>query len=98
MMCSCLINYTFVKQPHTIIMKKIFLLYFLLLSLFVSAQADFNFNKSNTIVQSNKSIVYITNTGAKYHLGGCSYLRRSSIKINISDAKKSGYTACSRCF
>lgn len=35
--------------------------------------------------------VYITNTGSKYHLGGCSYLSRSKIPISLSDAQASGY-------
>lgn len=43
------------------------------------------------------TIVYITNTGKKYHRSNCSYLRNSKISINISDAKAKGYTACSRC-
>lgn len=43
------------------------------------------------------TIVYITNTGKKYHRSSCSYLRNSKISINISDAKAKGYTACSRC-
>lgn len=41
--------------------------------------------------------VYITKTGAKYHSGGCQYLRRSSILIELNDALDRGYTACSKC-
>jgi len=41
-------------------------------------------------------VVYVTKTGAKYHKAGCSYLRKSSIPINLSEAVKS-YTPCSRC-
>lgn len=41
-------------------------------------------------------IVYITTTGSKYHLKGCSYLK-SSITISKDDAISKGYTACSRC-
>lgn len=41
--------------------------------------------------------VYVTNTGTKYHRSWCSYLRNSKIAMDISKAKASGYTACSRC-
>lgn len=43
-------------------------------------------------------IVYITRTGKKYHRNGCQYLRQSKIEIDINDAKRRGYTACSRCW
>lgn len=42
-------------------------------------------------------IVYITNTGEKYHSAGCQYLSKSKIPISLSDAKAEGYTPCSRC-
>jgi competence protein ComEC len=42
-------------------------------------------------------IVYITKTGAKYHTLDCSYLKENGIPIELSDAKNSGYTPCSRC-
>lgn len=42
--------------------------------------------------------VYVTNTGKKYHRSGCQYLKKSKIAISLSDAKSSGYTACSKCF
>lgn len=41
--------------------------------------------------------VYVTNTGEKYHRSGCRYLSRSSIPIDLSRAKASGYTPCSVC-
>lgn len=42
--------------------------------------------------------VHITNTGSKYHRSGCQYLRESDISISLSDAKASGYSACSKCY
>ena len=42
--------------------------------------------------------VHITNTGSKYHKSGCQYLRESDISISLSDAKASGYSACSKCY
>lgn len=41
--------------------------------------------------------VYITNTGAKYHLGGCQYLKDSKIAIDRSDAIAQGYEPCKKC-
>ncbi|MGB4588050.1 MAG: ComEC/Rec2 family competence protein [Clostridiaceae bacterium] len=41
--------------------------------------------------------VYITKTGAKYHMDGCRYLSESKISISLDDAKKKGYTPCGVC-
>ena len=42
------------------------------------------------------TIVYVTNTGSKYHVLSCGYL--SSVnKIHLEDAIIKGYTPCSRC-
>lgn len=41
--------------------------------------------------------VYITDTGKKYHLDGCSSLSKSKHAISLSDAKAQGYGACKRC-
>lgn len=49
------------------------------------------------IITQNEVTVYVTKTGAKYHTGSCSYLRKSKIAMSLSDAKAAGYTACSRC-
>ena len=53
---------------------------------------------STTIYDTNSSIVYVTRTGEKYHKSNCSYLRQSKIEINLSEAKRLGYTPCSRCY
>lgn len=52
---------------------------------------------TSVIEDSKELTVYITKTGAKYHSSGCSYLSKSCIPINLSDAKSNGYTPCSRC-
>ncbi len=44
-----------------------------------------------------QSIVYITNTGAKYHRSGCRHLSKSKISINLKDAQARGYTPCKVC-
>ena len=41
-------------------------------------------------------IVYVTRTGAKYHVDGCQYLRSSQIPITLEEAKLS-YDPCSKC-
>lgn len=53
--------------------------------------------KVQSKVQKKETVVYITRTGEKYHVSSCSYLRRSCIPIDLSDAKSSGYSPCSRC-
>ncbi len=40
--------------------------------------------------------VYVTKTGAKYHVGSCRYLSKSKIPVNLKDAK-ARYSACSVC-
>lgn len=41
--------------------------------------------------------VYVTKSGTKYHTANCMYLRSSKIPMSLEDAKKAGYTPCSRC-
>lgn len=41
--------------------------------------------------------VLVTKSGKKYHGEKCSYLKSSKIPISLKDAKKKGYTACSKC-
>lgn len=42
-------------------------------------------------------IVYITETGNKYHKAGCKYLDESKIEIDLQDAISRGYIACKVC-
>jgi len=42
-------------------------------------------------------IVYITKTGKKYHRWDCRYLRKSSIPISLTEAKRRGYKPCKVC-
>lgn len=42
------------------------------------------------------TIVYVTDTGEKYHSYGCGYLK-SSHSITLQEAVDRGYTPCSRC-
>jgi methylphosphotriester-DNA--protein-cysteine methyltransferase len=42
-------------------------------------------------------IVYITNTGTKYHRETCNSLRRSKIPITLEQAIERGYEPCRNC-
>ena len=42
-------------------------------------------------------IVYITNTGKRYHTATCRHTRKSKIEITESEAKDRGYTPCQVC-
>ncbi len=52
---------------------------------------------SEIVSNTNSGTVYITDTGKKYHSGGCSYLKNSKHEISKSSAKAQGYMPCSRC-
>lgn len=49
------------------------------------------------IVVPQSTIVYITNTGEKYHHGDCRHLKNSKIEISLDDAIAAGYTPCGTC-
>lgn len=49
------------------------------------------------VMAAGNDVVYITNTGKKYHAANCSSLRKSKHAITLANAKASGYTPCSRC-
>ena len=54
-------------------------------------------NSANVSEGKVDQTVYVTKTGNKYHSSGCSYLSKSCIPMELSKAKNSGYTPCSRC-
>lgn len=43
------------------------------------------------------TVVYVTNSGRRYHLENCGALRNSRIAVTLTDAVKSGYRPCARC-
>ncbi len=45
---------------------------------------------------SDGSVYYVTKSGRKYHIDGCSYLK-SKIEITYDDIIAGGYEPCSRC-
>lgn len=44
-----------------------------------------------------ETVVYITNTGTKYHKSTCRYLSQSKIKTTLKKAKAAGNDACKVC-
>lgn len=44
-----------------------------------------------------EDVVYITDTGTKYHAEGCQYLSQSCKEIDRQEAEDKGYSPCSRC-
>jgi competence protein ComEC len=59
----------------------------------------FNKKPSNTNISPvvTKEIVYIAESGTKYHKDSCKYLSKSKIPINKKEAIEKGYEACSFC-
>lgn len=49
------------------------------------------------VMAAGNDVVYITNTGKKYHAANCISLRKSKHAITLANAKASGYTPCSKC-
>jgi micrococcal nuclease len=47
--------------------------------------------------QGGGDTVYVTNTGKKYHRGGCRYLAQSQRAVSRQEAQQAGYGACSVC-
>lgn len=45
----------------------------------------------------SSAIVYVTQSGKKYHADGCKYLSKSKTAISLTDAKSRGYSPCSKC-
>ncbi|MDD5017792.1 MAG: hypothetical protein PHO15_06820 [Eubacteriales bacterium] len=46
----------------------------------------------------NEDIVYVTESGTKYHKQDCSYLTSSKIPVSLEQAIQEGKKPCSRCF
>lgn len=62
---------------------------------------DYTFESSSSSTSSfnaDEIIVYVTNTGSKYHLSGCRYLHSSKTPITLKNAIVQGYDSCSVCF
>lgn len=70
-----------------------------------STGTKITFNATATKLDSSKdtsssntgTIVYVTETGTKYHKSTCSMLKQSKIKISLKKAKAKGYDPCKKC-
>ncbi len=51
-----------------------------------SINTEISSKEESTNSPANTVTVYVTNTGEKYHTGGCQYLRKSKIAISLDDA------------
>ena len=55
-------------------------------------------NSSAEAYSAQEEIVYITETGEKYHKGSCRHLSKSKIEITKEKAINQGYKACGACY
>lgn len=61
-------------------------------------QGDFVFKAPKQVPEPGGNVfVYITKYGRKYHREHCSYLKKSKIKIRLSEAKRRDYKPCKVC-
>lgn len=44
-----------------------------------------------------EQVVYVTNSGSKYHRASCAHLSKSKIEKTLSEAKAAGYEPCKTC-
>lgn len=61
------------------------------------AQREIQNQNANPRVLPQSGTVYVTNSGTKFHVGGCRHLAKSQIPISIAAAVNRGYTACGVC-
>lgn len=62
----------------------------------VQAQAQAEAPTASQAQENNDPVVYITQSGGKYHRSGCRYLKKSSIEKRLSEVKGS-YSPCGVC-
>lgn len=78
-------------------MKKLLLLLFITLFSLLPNFSAASIPNEISNVHPTQEVVYVTKSGSKYHKESCHHLRKSKIKMNKSDAKSAGYSACSVC-
>ena len=64
-----------------------------------SSKATISQKADATTTENDNTLVYVTASGKKYHLAGCSTIAKSTTKhaITLKEAKAEGYTACAIC-
>lgn len=79
-------------------MKKIFILFLIVFSVFGSiAPSKLNDYGHIIRVDAKADVVYITDTGTKYHRATCRTLKKNKYEITKEEAIEQGYTACKVC-
>lgn len=80
------------------IYEKIILLFLVVFSIFGSGIPENLINYNETVrVNAKTDIVYIADTGTKYHTANCRTLKKNKYKITKREAIEQGYTACKVC-
>lgn len=89
-----------IKDFINIHKKKIIILLAVLITIIIGLIIGINIYNNNKIseIKDTSGIVYITDTGNKYHKNSCKYLKKSKNEITLNDAIKKGYTPCSKCY
>lgn len=54
-------------------------------------------SSKDTTTNNDSKVVYITDSGNKYHKDGCRYLNNGKIKTTVKKAKDEGYNPCKVC-
>ena len=62
----------------------------------ISTTPELTTTTQTTTSDPSQIIVYITDTGTKYHTSNCKYLKQSSTAITLQESIKRGYTPCSK--
>jgi hypothetical protein len=52
---------------------------------------------SDTAAITPETVVYLGTSGSRYHVKGCTYLKKKGKSISIMDAMKQGYAPCNVC-
>lgn len=65
--------------------------------LFIEQDVPLQTNETIPDCDTESDVVYVTDTGHKYHKLGCSYLK-SQTETTVENALSEGYTPCSRCY
>lgn len=86
----------YLTEPKQDMMKRLIIALLLGLSFLAPAQLTFGSTETATSIPKDV-VVYITRTGAKYHVSSCRYLRQSKIKTTKKTAQNDGYSACKVC-
>lgn len=63
----------------------------------VKQEGTFGKDDFKSSAENEDVVVYITETGEKYHREDCSSLKDSKIETSLSEAKKAGYEPCKKC-